>query len=253
MRKIHVLFKKEELDQERSLKDKVIVVFDILLATTTITAILESGAKAVIPVLHGKEGKEEAENHEDGSFLLVGEHQGVTIDDFHSPLPIGLMEKVQGKTVILSTTNGTVAIWNASEAKQVYAASLLNSAAVAKQILENYKNETILLVCAGSSGSFNMEDFYGAGYFVECLLTHSAGPLERTDAACAAHRFYQGNASVGEDILKQSRVGKKLQQYGHEKDISYAARRDLYSIVPSVKDGKYVVINQISETGDSQK
>ncbi|MFD1334673.1 2-phosphosulfolactate phosphatase [Oceanobacillus iheyensis] len=242
MGKIHVVLKKEELNRKK-LEGKIVVVFDILLATSTITTVLEHGAKEVIPVLHEDEAKREACKVRKENCLLVGEYQGLTLEGFLSPSPSNLIAQVNEKTVILSTTNGTVAMKNAHAANEVYAASLLNSVSVAKEILQYYKNETIILVCSGSSGGFNVEDFYGAGYFIECLEKYSNENLEwmLTDAAMASHQFYLGKDNQAEEVLLNSRVGRKLVEMGHHHDIQYVAEKDTCFVVPYLKDGTYVI------------
>lgn len=239
--KIHLLFKKEDIDRQKTLETKVVVIFDILLATSTIATALEFGAKEVIPVLNGAEAIAEANARENGSYVLVGEYLGKTIDGFLSPYPMELKEKIKGKTVILSTTNGTIALKNASGAKTVYASSILNSKAVADQILTDYKGETILLVCSGSSNHFNVEDFIGAGYFIDCLIRHSGRGIDITDAAFAAHQFFQSNQKNVISILKRSRVGQMLTNAGFEKEIEFIAQESLFNTVPYLADTKRIV------------
>ncbi|MBO8173414.1 MAG: 2-phosphosulfolactate phosphatase [Bacillaceae bacterium] len=241
MGKIHLLLKKEEIDPDRLKENKVAVVFDILLATSTITAGLQYGARDVIPVLNRREAEEEAAKLEEGSYVLAGEYEGRTIDGFLSPNPLVMREKVEGKRLILSTTNGTVAIKKASGADRVYVASLLNGKAVADRIRTLHRGETILLICSGSAGEFNMEDFYGAGYLLHCLMPESVGDWELTDPARTALHFYRGNRSKGEAILKASRVGRMLARYGFDKEIRFVAREGMFDVVPYLKNKTHIV------------
>ncbi|WP_066174086.1 2-phosphosulfolactate phosphatase [Bacillus marinisedimentorum] len=241
MLKLHLLLKKEEIEEEKMKENKVAVVFDVLLATSTIASALEYGAAEVIPVLDGKEAKAEAAGRTAGDFLLVGEYEGVTIEGFLSPNPLSLKDEVPGKSVILSTTNGTIAVKKSAQAGRVYAASLLNSSAVADHLAETSKDETIILVCAGSSGEFNVEDFYGAGYFIDCLLQKDNVELDLTDPALAAHLFYMGNRGNGAQVLKASRVGRMLADYGFETEIDYVAGHSSHNVVPVLEDGMRLV------------
>lgn len=240
MGKIHLLLKKEDIDQEKIKDKKIVVVFDVLLATSTITSALEFGAKEVIPVLNGKEAQKEVDGRNAGSYVLVGEYEGQTLDGFLSPNPLELREQISGKTVILSTTNGTVALKGSSPAKTVYAASLLNNQAVANHILHQLEDETLIIVCSGSSGEFNVEDFYGAGHFIDCILSDGSACLDLTDSAYAAHQFYHGNRKQGEKLLRESRVGRMLTGYGYEKEIEFVSQESLFSIIPILK-GKTIV------------
>lgn len=229
MSKIQLLMKKEEIDQEKLNEHKIVIVFDILLATSTITAVLENGAKEVIPVLDRQEAYKVAEDSKD--YLLVGEFEGATLDGFLSPAPTSLKDIVAGKTIILSTTNGTVALKNSSGVKKVYACSLLNSKAVASHIQKEYDGESIVLVCAGSSNNFNLEDFYGAGYFINCLLNETY-KFELSDSAKAAHLFYVGNKNDSLPILLQSSVGNMLVKYGFEDELKFVSQHSVYNVIP---------------------
>jgi 2-phosphosulfolactate phosphatase len=242
MSKIHLLLKKEEINPQKINDNKVVVIFDILLATSTITTALQFGAKEVIPVLNGEEALKEAASRENGSYCLVGEFQGRTIDGFLSPNPWQLRNSLQDKTVILSTTNGTVALKKCAVAKKVYAASILNGKAVANHLKTTLIDETIILVCSGSSGEFNVEDLYGAGYFINCLVNEAGEEWELTDSAFAALNFYLAYKEVGKEILSQSRVGKMLIANGYKEEIEFISRESIFSIVPILKDCKSLTL-----------
>lgn len=246
MTKIHLLMKKEEMDQQKLSGNKIVVIFDILLATSTITASLEFGAKEVIPVLNGKEALEIADGFSTNETVLIGEYNGATLDGFHSPNPLALRNEVNGKTIILSTTNGTIALKNAQAAKKVYAASILNSKSVVNHIRQTYDDETIVLVCAGSFGHFNMEDFYGAGYFIDCLLSETI-LLEMTDASLAALHFYRGFKDKEIEILAESRVGKMMVNYGFEAELHFVSQKSIFNVVPMLENGKRIVDVKLSE------
>lgn len=116
--KLHVILQKEAIMPELINKDKVAVVFDILLATTTIATLLHHGAKEVIPVMDGEEALKVAGSFEKSATIIAGESEGLTIEGFVDPLPTILKYVAKGKTIILSTTNGTVAIRHVENAKK---------------------------------------------------------------------------------------------------------------------------------------
>lgn len=241
MMKVHLLLKKEDIDKQKMADNKIAVVFDVLLATSTVASALEFGAREVIPVLDGKAAEQEAEGREKDSFVLVGEYQGRTIDGFLSPNPLELKEQIAGKSVILSTTNGTVALKNSAHAKAVYAASLLNCEAVAKHILKEYQGETIVVVCSGSSNEFNVEDFQGAGCFIDCLIKQFREEFFLTDSAYAAYSFYHGHIQNSDDILKASRVGRMLSKHGFEKEIEFVSQQNIFNKVPILIDKNRII------------
>jgi 2-phosphosulfolactate phosphatase len=236
--KIHVLLKKEELDAQR-LPGKTVVVLDILFATSSIVAALAHGAAEVIPTLDGAAAQAEAAHHPSGSCVLSGELNAETIPGFVHPTPLHLLaENLQGKTLVYSTTNGTVAVNKAREADHVYAAALLNGEAVVAHIAEQHADETVLIVCSGSADNFNLEDFYGAGYLVS-LFARQDQEHEFTDAALAAMLLHEKN-EAGE-CLRRARVGRMMLERRLDREVDFAAQKSLYDVVPRL-DGKRLVV-----------
>jgi 2-phosphosulfolactate phosphatase len=244
MGRIHVVFKKEDIDPVQ-MKGKTAVVFDVLFATTTITAALADNALSVIPVYDHLHAKQKAKSMKE-PYLLAGEDQGRRIDGFHHPLRTYLQPHIENKHLILSTTNGTVALQRSSQADYLYAASLLNNPAMAAYLYERHVEQTILLICSGSSGRYTMEDFYGVGSLVHHLM--SLSDWELSDAAKTAWYFYQGNASTPVELLANSRIGRLLVNAGMAHDeIEFAAREGLFEAIPvydrktgQIKEEKHV-------------
>ena len=235
--KIHVLLKKEELDTQR-LPGKTVVVLDILFATSSIVAAMAHGAAEVIPTLDGAAAQAEAARHASGSCVLSGELNAETIPGFVHPTPLHLLaENLAGKTLVYSTTNGTVAVAKSREADHVYAAALLNGEAVVKHIAQHHGDETVLIVCSGSADNFNLEDFYGAGYLVS-LFARQDQEHEFTDAALAAMLLHEKN-EAGE-CLRRARVGRMMLERRLDREVDFAAQKSLYDVVPRL-DGKRLV------------
>ncbi|WP_164670503.1 2-phosphosulfolactate phosphatase [Virgibacillus doumboii] len=244
MVKVHLLWKKEEINDEQMDADKIAVVFDVLLASSTITACLAYGAKQVTPVLNEAEALREADNFEKEDVCLVGEYDGITIKGFLDPLPLTLKNHVADRPVVLSTTNGTVAIRKAASAKKVYIASLLNGDAVAGRIVETYDSETIVAVCSGSKNQFCIEDFYGAGYFIEQLVNTYGDDVDLTDSALAAKLFYENMSEEALNVLSHSSVGKMMEHYGLDKDVEFVGRKGVFSVVPRLVNNKIIVMDE---------
>lgn len=236
--KIHVLLKKEELDAQR-LPGKTVVVLDILFATSSIVAALAHGAAEVIPTLDGAAAQAEAARHAAGTCVLAGELNAETLPGFVHPTPLALLaQDLGGKTLIYSTTNGTVALAKSHEADHVYAAALLNGEAVVRHIARHHADDTVLIVCSGSADNFNLEDFYGAGYLVS-LFAQQGQAHEFSDAALAASLLYEKNdAGV---CLRRARVGRMMLERRLGREVDFAARKNLYGIVPKL-DGKKLVV-----------
>ena len=137
---------------------KVVVVLDIIFATTTMVTALAHGAKEIVPVLDEKAARACA-----GDFpgcVLSGELFAETLSGFAHPAPLALLAHgIEGKRVIYSTTNGTVAMTQAVGAARVYCGALLNARALVEHIVQHHPRETVLIVCSGSGVIFNFEDF----------------------------------------------------------------------------------------------
>lgn len=238
---LHVILAKEDIQPEKIDEETIVVVFDVLLATTTIATVLDSGAKKVIPVLDGKEALAFAKNFKPSEVIVTGEYDGATIEGFVDPLPTHLREIVAGKTIILSTTNGTVAIKKVAHVKNVYAASLINANAVAEEVVEQHANHKVLLVCAGGTNArLAMEDFYGAGCLVSELMQKYDG-WTLTDAAQTVSLFYEKNKENRKEILSLSETGKMLKTMGFAEEIQFASQKDVIKIVPQLENGNMIV------------
>src|ERR671927_1045889 len=145
--KLHVLTRKEELDSVR-VQGKVVVVIDVLFATTTMVAALAHGAREVIPVLDEAAARAEDERHGAGVCVLAGELYAETLPGFVHPAPLALIAHgVQGRTVVYSTTNGTVAMSLAAGAKRIYCGALVN----ATRLVEQLRVSTRAIPCCWSA------------------------------------------------------------------------------------------------------
>jgi 2-phosphosulfolactate phosphatase len=236
---LHVLTRREELETER-IADKIVVVIDVLFATSTIVAALAHGAREVVVALDETGARAAAAALAPGSYVLAGEYHLQSPAGFASFAPLALLaQELAGKRLIYATTNGTVALRQAEGAAHVYAAALLNSAAVAEQLRARHAQDTVLILCAGSIGRLNLEDLYGAGLLVDRLLADAPACWQPSDAALAVQALYQryGRADA-EHCLLQSRVGQLMIERGAAEEVRFAARLDAYPIVPSLRNGR---------------
>ena len=151
---------------KEDIENKIVIVIDILRATTTMIVALENGAKNIIPV----ENLNDALSLRQDNFLIAGERNGVKVDGFdlgNSPQDF-TPNIVANKTIVLSTTNGTRAIQASYGAKEIYAASFRNLDAMANYLI-NQQNDVILF-CAGWKDKVNLEDTIFAGALIEILF-----------------------------------------------------------------------------------
>ncbi|HWA39022.1 MAG TPA: 2-phosphosulfolactate phosphatase [Burkholderiales bacterium] len=234
--KVHVLTKREELDTVR-VAGKVVVVLDILFATTTMVAALANGAVEIIPVLDEAAARDRARGLAAGSYVLSGELMAETLPGFAHPAPRALLEHgIAGKAVIYSTTNGTVALSHAAGGARVYCGALLNAGHLARHVAATHPGETVLIVCSGSANNFNLEDFVGAGAFVSHFREILGESADFSDAARAALAVYQA-AKLPQTLL-DCRVGRMMARRNLAHEVEFASRENAYPVVPVLEDGR---------------
>ena len=231
---LHVLFTREALDPER-LPGKVVIALDILFATSTIAYALAQGAGELLLA----SGEDDAHRLavEVESPLLAGEFNAETICGFAPATPLALAARgLRGRNLIYASTNGTRAVLQAASAAQVYAASLLNGAAVARHVGSAYPQASVLLLCAGSLGRFNLEDSYGAGHLAAHLLAQR--DYVCSDATLAALRMRRGHEPL--EVLAESRIGRMMHARGLAQEVVFAARADTLGVVPMLTAGRRI-------------
>jgi 2-phosphosulfolactate phosphatase len=234
--KVHVLTKKEELDTVR-LAGKVVVVLDVLFATSTMVTAIAHGASAVLPVLDEEAARAAAAGSQSGTYVMAGELYAETIEGFAPPTPLALLAHgVAQRRLIYSTTNGTVAINACAGAADVYCGALLNGHAIVERIITAHRDQTVLLVCSGSMNNFNLEDFYGAGYLVDLLGKRLGERADFSDAARAARALFRH--ADPEPSLLGCRVGKMMAERGLEHEVRFAARLSALDVAPRLRDGE---------------
>ena len=231
-----MLSRKEELDSVR-VPGKVVVVLDIIFATTTMVTALAHGATEVLPVLDEAAARAQAAHFDEGACVLAGELYAETLPGFAHPAPLALVAHgIAGKSIVYSTTNGTVAMAQCAGAARIYCGALLNVRALVDHIVTQHPRETVLIVCSGSGGNFNFEDFYGAGCFVERLAERLGSAADLSDAAKAARDLYR-QARVP-DALLDCRVGRMMVSKGLRREVEFACREDAFPVVPVLQDGR---------------
>ena len=221
----------------RDLSGTVCVVFDILRATSTFVTALHHGAKEIIPVCEIAEAV--ALRQRRPEVLLAGERDGVKIRaaqsggvdfDFGNSPREFTPEKVRGKIIVSTTTNGTRALRACAGAKTVLAASFLNLAATA-EFARGAKE--ILLVCAGTGENPAAEDILAAGALVEALASGKATHVNKSSNAIAARTAYV--QAVLTDLAKalgSSENGRRLLAIPELRDdVALCAQRDLFNLV----------------------
>ncbi len=241
--------------KQRDLRDAACVVFDVLRATSAFVTALHNRAKAIVPVSEISEALARRQKQPD--VLLGGERNGVRIRaaqtggvDFdlgNSPREY-TPEKVRGKTIVSTTTNGTRALRAGAGAKTVLAASFLNLAATA-QFLRQLSPTRVVLVCAGTRENTALEDVLAAGALCEILetpLAPSLSPLGRgegirrtgegflqlSDSAEIARRTYaQAKSDLAATVATSENAQRLLAIPELRDDVSFCLQHDVFPLV----------------------
>jgi len=216
-------------------EDYVVVIIDIFRATTSICYGIDNGAEAIIPVSQIEECTAYQEKHP--HYLLAAERNGEVVSGFdfgNSPFSY-TKEKVDGKTIVLTTTNGTHALHLSRKAKKVIIGSFLNLTAVCDWLKNQQDN--ILLVCAGWKNNFNLEDTIYAGAIVEQL---KQSDFQADDPAIAANDLYNLAKDDLAAYLRKTSHSERLKALGIEADIAFCLNVDTTTAIP-VLDGDKLV------------
>lgn len=238
---VDVRFTPSMVQSDSELRHHTVVVVDVLRATSTIIAALAAGAREVIPVETVENAVKVSQRIGSDRALLCGERNSVRIEGFHlgnSPLEY-TPQVVAGKTLILTTTNGTAALARTHAAARVFCGAFLNAARLADAIVET-GNEVVTILCAGTYGKFSLDDSYAAGAIVSALLDRNGTEISLQDGAAAACRLF---TIVADDIvgaLATSAHGKTLDDLGFGSDLKYCAQLDMAEAPVPVLDGSLI-------------
>jgi 2-phosphosulfolactate phosphatase len=243
---LEVLFTPAEFDalSRRNLSQTVCVVFDVLRATSSMITALANGAEVVLPAAEIPEAL--ALKQSDPGLLLAGERHGRRIEasltgglDFdlgNSPREF-TRERVAGRRLAMTTTNGTRALRACSRARQVLVGSFLNLEATAR-FLQKSNPENLLIICSGTFEHASFEDALAAGALCDRLWTqHSDGSI--ADSALICRRIYLPGRDDLVAEFSESANGKRLLSISDlQDDVAYCAQRDVFPFVVELgRDG----------------
>lgn len=214
-----------ELIHQFDLKGKVVVVIDILRATSCMVTGLNMGIDRIQPVASIEECLALGEQ----GYIMAGERGGQKVEAFHmGNSPFDYMDsKLKGKKVAATTTNGTRAITLSEEADKILIGAFLNLGAVVKNL--NELDQDIVLFCAGWKGRYNLEDSLFAGAVCKGLIKQANFS---DDATLSAIYLYEQMAGDIEYYINRSNHAKRLSGFGIMKDIAYCAKVDEFNEVP---------------------
>jgi 2-phosphosulfolactate phosphatase len=232
---VHVALMPGEYPDVR-LDGRVALVVDVFRATSMVVAAFGAGCARVIPVASAAAAREKAAAMAPEPVLLAGERGGDPIEGFdlgNSPLEC-TPDRVEGRTLILTTTNGTRAMLKAAEAAAAAVAALTNVSAAVRWAAASGRDVTVL--CAGEQGRFSLEDAACAGLLVDGLLRADPG-AQLSDAAQAARCLGLSYGAQPERLKGDAAWARQLHRNGRAADLDACARIDTSSLVPEIAAG----------------
>jgi len=220
-------------------RQDIVVIVDVLRASSTIVTALANGAQAIMPLRSVEDARRRKRANPE--YLLAGERHGLRPRGFdlgNSPLEY-TRERVENKGILLTTSSGTQALAAAREAPEIVVGSFLNMTAVSYVVKQLSKEEErgITIVLSGKHGKFSLEDFLCGGAFVALLKEE----MDRcSDTAWVAYLSYQASERRLLDTILMGNHAKELVNLGLSEDVRFCCTVDRYVVVP-VLESSWVV------------
>ncbi|MCX6185847.1 MAG: 2-phosphosulfolactate phosphatase [Bacteroidetes bacterium] len=236
MRTIEVVFTPALLPLYEA-KGKIVVVIDILRATSTMCVAFQTGVKRILPV----SSVEECKIFKDFDFIISAERNAVKVEGFdmgNSPFEYQ-NPLLAGKSIAFTTTNGTKAIKLSQkmEASQIVIGSFLNIDVLCDWLIN--QNQSVILLCSGWKDKYNIEDTLFAGavlnqikqyYIIEC------------DAALSSEILYETSKNDIENIVRKSSHSKRFTLLNSQTDdVKFCLQKNLTPILPLMR-GEYLML-----------
>jgi 2-phosphosulfolactate phosphatase len=241
--KLDVFFSAQSFHEDE-LRNKIVVVIDVLRASSTIITALLNGAKGIIPVDDMAEASRISQSVDSDNYLLCGEKDGEKIEGYdlgNSPLEY-TPEVIGGKTVIFKTTNGTKAMKKSVNAANVYVAGFLNVSTIVEELRKT--DTDIVLVCAGWQGRLALEDMLLSGKIIHELVDGQLHPDAR-DGAKVSFGLYEKFGHDIESTILSSNHAVRLKEIVGDEDTIYCCQINTTDVLPVLKDG--IITNKYGE------
>ena len=215
--------------------NSIVVIIDVLRATSAICVAFEYGEEKIIPVAT----VEEAREYKQKGFLVGAERNGLPLNGFDfGNSPFNYMgDHVKGKTIVLTTTNGTQAIEAAKNAYKVAIGSFLNIDSLCNWLIKENKN--ILLLCSGWKNKFNLEDAVFAGAVTD-KISQGNENYKLGDGCLALKYLYQLAKENPNKFLSHSSHKERLAALNLKEDVRYCLTPNQTKVIPIYKDGALV-------------
>jgi 2-phosphosulfolactate phosphatase len=216
---------------------EVMIVFDVLGGSTTVTAALNGGISRVVPVSRVEEAIRLGQILGRDYALLSGEKNGLKIQGFDitcSPLEFG-NGIAKGKTLVFLSDSFSEAVQKSNHSKRILLGCFNNIEAIVESI---GRPDKVHLLCVGKSGKFSFEDAVCAGMFIETVLRRYGGEDGLNDASVTSRYLYGRHTHDIFQLLRDSGRGQYLAKNGRERDLKFIARTNISKMVPALSEDK---------------
>jgi len=220
----------------------LIVVIDVLRATSAICTAIEHGVKGIIPIATINEARE----YKKKGYIVAAERNGAIVEGFdigNSPYTY-MNPDLKGKTIALTTTNGTKAIRIAEQKKTVVIGSLNNLESLCNWLV--IQDQNVLVLASGWKDKFNLEDTICGGAITDMLLQSGQFTSEE-DSSVAAKFIYRSARENMFAYLKASSHRRRLRALDLNADVSYCLTPNNLTAIPILKDGILVPLENVAE------
>jgi 2-phosphosulfolactate phosphatase len=219
-------------------RKSIVVVVDVLRATSAICVAMDKGVEKIIPVSSVEEALDfkGMENH-----IIAAERNGKVVQGFdfgNSPIDYSTAN-IKGKTLVVTTTNGTKAINMAKKDHQVAIGSFLNIDALSEWLLS--KEEDIVILCAGWKDDFCFEDTLFAGALIHKLVDHGSFVAD-SDSTKTASLIFENAKDNMYDFLNLSEHRRRLADLNIDKDVHYCLKLNTTSVIPIIKEDVLIAL-----------
>jgi 2-phosphosulfolactate phosphatase len=221
-------------DQYKDVHD-IVVVIDVLRATSAMCIALHYGAKSIIPV----SSIEDAKSYDAEKYILAAERNGEVVEGFsYGNSPRSYMgDDIKGKEIVLTTTNGTKTINIAADSEILVIGSLLNLDALSEWLIQQKKN--VLLLCSGWKDKFNLEDTICAGAIAHNLIQTGEFHSEEDSSIAAKYLYLSARDNIF-GYLKSSSHRRRLKRLNLNEDVKFCLIPNQTEVIPILKEGKLV-------------
>ena len=220
-------------------ENQIVVVIDVLRATSAMCAAFDNGVKKIIPVAT----LEEAKGYQAEGYIVAAERKGQIVEGFNlGNSPYGFMTgEYKDKTIVITTTNGTRAFHTARDADEVVIGSLLNLDFLSAWLIK--QNKDVLCLASGWQDKFCLEDTICAGAFVDNLITSGKFTSDE-DSSIAAKYLYLSAKDNYMAFLKASSHRKRLKALNLNEDMKYCLTPNQTNVIPIRKDNYLVLLKE---------